>query len=309
MQSAYDSHIYEQFQESTTENKWEEDTTHDATEEITLNQNYPPFIPSLDQPQQKPYSPPAYPFYSQQFAAPVPAPILVPAPASTQYKRPEIEYIHSTRKCFYLYHFTHIDNLENILKHGLLSKKEIKIKSIKNISRDPLRADKLENCSSLSISHPNYKLIYTRKYKSDDNQVHDIVLQFATKKFDELDNKYYFFQSNAAKSIFPKHDLSIYEGVEAAQKLFIEMFEHENVKYTREHCGINKYFPTFPEAEIMIEGRIPQEFINRIFVNSDNDKLIVNSILEKLNLSGIEVELDQSKFNRPNHWKVFDKKR
>ncbi|HIY94527.1 MAG TPA: DUF4433 domain-containing protein, partial [Candidatus Rothia avicola] len=221
LQSAYDSHV---------DDHWEEDTTDDTVEEITLTQYSSPIVPTpLNHHQQQPYTPLSYPLplYYPQYAAPTPGQYATPTsgqyaaptPGPISYKRPEIEFLHAIKECFYLYHFTHIDNLENILKHGLLPKREIEIKNIENISRDHIRADKLENCSSLSISHPNYKLIYTRKYNSDDNQIHDIVLQFATKKFDELDNKYYFFQSNAAKSIFPKHDLSIYEGVGAAQKL------------------------------------------------------------------------------------------
>ena len=63
-------------------------------------------------------------------------------------------------------HFTRIDNLNSILKNGLIPvsiQQKMKIPSARN---DEQRIDSKLDCTSCSITFPNYKLFYTfREYK------------------------------------------------------------------------------------------------------------------------------------------------
>ena len=67
-----------------------------------------------------------------------------------------------------LYHFTQADNLENILKYGILTRKELNEQSIAYFQCDNDRAEGHLDSVSLSISHPNYKMFYLQRNKHPD---------------------------------------------------------------------------------------------------------------------------------------------
>lgn len=72
----------------------------------------------------------------------------------------KIKEISEKRNIQSLVHFTMLDNLESILKHGLLPVSVIERRNIKAVITDPTRYDNEKDAICLSISYPNYKYFY-----------------------------------------------------------------------------------------------------------------------------------------------------
>ncbi|NSL52777.1 DUF4433 domain-containing protein [Bacillus sp. P2(2020)] len=166
----------------------------------------------------------------------------------------KIMEIVTRRKIEYLVHFTRIDNLTSILENGLIPvsmQQKMKIPSVHN---DEQRFDSKLDCTSCSISFPNYKLFYTfREYKFPGSSWVVIVLDKDV-LFSPL-NITYFCQTNAA-GVFPR--------ISSAKELctataFENMFcnsltTKENKVIQRASLQINDCITTDPQAEILISA-------------------------------------------------------
>lgn len=159
-----------------------------------------------------------------------------------------------------LYHFTHRENLKSILKDGLLTRSELNKKNIIYSFNDENRWDGIEDSISLSISHPNYKMFYKYRSKTDNNDwvvlkiSNDILTGSKTRSIDYFDNAI-FCKTNAAS--FKEKDRSITE--RKTYKAFLEMFESPTGKQLQKYTFDN-------QAEILYQGNIPREFIEEIYI-------------------------------------------
>ena len=79
-----------------------------------------------------------------------------------------VDYLKNERKVEYLYHFTPCANLPGIVKYGIVPKECLE-DDANAICLDDVRADGREDCSSFSISFPNYQMLYSRYNKSHIN--------------------------------------------------------------------------------------------------------------------------------------------
>ena len=86
--------------------------------------------------------------------------------------RNPIEFLEYTikRNINTLIHFTKVNNLENILKYGLLSRSALDNKNIDYIPNDNDRLDNFKDAIFLSVTFPNYLLLekFRNKYKAFD---------------------------------------------------------------------------------------------------------------------------------------------
>jgi hypothetical protein len=71
-----------------------------------------------------------------------------------------LEELVKQRQINHVFHFTRLQNLDNILKEGLLSKTELDGRDAVYEFNDPYRLDFETNAICSSIGHPNYKMFY-----------------------------------------------------------------------------------------------------------------------------------------------------
>lgn len=80
-----------------------------------------------------------------------------------------IEEIVEARKIKSLIHFTHINNLSNIIKNGILSRESMENEKIDFVHTDDVRLDGYWDAISLSISYPNGKMLYKKRMDNGNN--------------------------------------------------------------------------------------------------------------------------------------------
>ena len=69
-----------------------------------------------------------------------------------------------------LYHFTLIDNLDSILKYGLLSRDKLDENGIMYEYNDQQRLEERADAICVSISFPNYKMFYKCRSERKDKK-------------------------------------------------------------------------------------------------------------------------------------------
>lgn len=147
----------------------------------------------------------------------------------------------------YLVHFTPVANLESILDVGILSRQSLKERS--SVFTDDHRFDGLMGWVSLSIGFPNYKMFYAKR-----NELPTlggwVVLILSKACLWDLDCK--FIYTNAASFGVRSLTEKKWSTVEAFEKMF-EAGEYR--------IGIPDYFTTDPQAEVMVSGHVPRQYI------------------------------------------------
>lgn len=166
------------------------------------------------------------------------------------------------RNIKFLVHFSPFPNLESILKFGILSRKKMEKREIKYIPVDPLRLDNFLNFISVSISFPNYKMFFRVR---QEKKISWVILRLDPAVLWELNSK--FFISNASAR-------RVGNLVEDLEELFGNACFNENPNFqgsaaiSREDLGIPDCFTTDPQAEVMVEGEIPREYIKGIITEN-----------------------------------------
>lgn len=161
-----------------------------------------------------------------------------------------------------LYHFTQVENLSNIYKYGLLPRDILEYKEIYSCFNDEYRNDKCLNAVCMSIEFPNYKMFY--KLRQDNPDVNWAVLQLDAQIL--CDYKCAFCWTNAGDSTICNIPLKDRMGTQA----FLRLFE-DNPNYPqypqREKLNISDRYPTNPQAEVLVFGIIPNNYIKNVYFN------------------------------------------
>lgn len=149
-------------------------------------------------------------------------------------------------------HFTSLDNLESILTKGLIPRHMLDKEAVSYHANDQLRLDGSDHVN-LSITHPNIKLFYKIR-KAYPGRYYvvlsirpDILLAYAG---DGGRPRYSFFNTNAASN----RAMSC-----AVEQLFSG----------QRPVGFKEEWTTDPQAEVLIPGPIPPEYIESIILPSD----------------------------------------
>lgn len=200
------------------------------------------------------------------------------------------------------YHFTPYLNLENILSFGLISKDEIQ-KRLWNgsigffSSLDSGRWEGRTDCVCLSVSFPNYKMLYT-KQKEDPNCPF-VLLELDARPFLSADNtSMAFFPTNAAKGRSKNNPITDEEFVEHGKLEWARrMFSPE---------GRSSLIPssctTDPQAEILFKGTIDPSVIKRCIVKDISDR---NRVLDYVEHK--DVQVDERFFSRRADYQIWKK--
>ena len=207
------------------------------------------------------------------------------------------DFLSNERDVESLVHFTPIENLKSILENGLIPHKMLPAGA--NVI-DSERLDRMTDCNCLSVTFPNNFMLYSK------SNLHSFVILRISPEIirDKGFNDVYFMPSNAARHEFlGKH--ADFRGLTAAKKMFYNRAVERNggVVYFRNVLGIPENYSTDPQAEILVRGVIPPEYITGIVFKSDFDAELARITLDSRYHSLFEV--DESLFGKridTAHW-------
>lgn len=182
-----------------------------------------------------------------------------------------IKDIVARRKIEYLVHFTRIDNLNSILKNGLIPVSVQQKMGITSIRNDEQRIDSKLDCTSCSIGFPNYKLFYTFRGSKFPGSSWVVIVLDKDVLFSPS-NITYYCQTNAA-GVFPR--------ISSAKELctataFENMFcdsltTKEDKVIQRASLKISDDITTDPQAEVLISDAIDKKYIGCICFQKQPD--------------------------------------
>lgn len=161
--------------------------------------------------------------------------------ASTNDASRDLDYLRS-RNVTEFVHFTVADNLEGILRQGLLPRATLDRQGASYISTDDLRLEG-KAVVNLSITNPNIKMFYGKRKELSDRLFAILTLDPAL--LSDSAGSYEFSSTNAASSF--SQPCSVEELFAGNRPAFFE-----------------SSWPTDNQAEVLISGRINPEFIRTI---------------------------------------------
>lgn len=200
-----------------------------------------------------------------------------------------------------LYHFTPSQNLESILKFGLMPREELDRGGFSYEKTDQNRMDGALGALSLSISFPNYLMFYKKrddfKKREEGKEQVWVVIEIEPKVLWEKDCE--FFQTNAASRQFAdrKKESRRLEGLSG---LFIE--KHPK-GVSRESLIIPSSHPTDPQAEVLVYGKIEPSIFKCLHVEKKRE---LNEIKKRVENQNIKLEISPFLFRPRNdypYWK------
>lgn len=189
-----------------------------------------------------------------------------------------------------LYHFTNIDNLKSILSNGLMSRKELDNNQKDYKCNDEFRLDNQKNCISLSIEHPNYKMLHSIAPSLEEKK-NMAILEIDANILTEEDRNIKCSVSNAARN-----------NGEDIKNLNDNTFEELFYKTDR-YENLYKKYPTDPQAEILIENDIDLSYIKKIFLYENNVE--VHGKIDE-NLKN-KIEVNKNKYSPRIDYKKWQK--
>ena len=191
-----------------------------------------------------------------------------------QNRESQIQQICEERGITTLVHFTRIENLQSILREGLLGRKTLEkrlqeglLKLPKLFINDHSRWDKHKEAVCLSISFPNYLMFSSiRKQKVMSDGISDsgwVVLVLDAKVLWELDCV--FCTENAASNAVRHDPLNVRRKPEVLEGMFVDTYrDTKGNVYQRQSLQIPDDYPTHPQAEILVFDQIPSDYIKEV---------------------------------------------
>lgn len=190
-----------------------------------------------------------------------------------------------------LLHFTHINNIPSIIASGGLWPRSMheELGIIAEYS-DEMRLDNRLNATSLSVSFPNYKMLY-QKYKLYGANYAILILD--PKLLYQENEKAFFYYTNAAS--YTEKNLRGCD-IKSFNKLFDERIRRKTIpqKYT-----------TNPQAEILIEGIVNIKYIKEIHVHSIAAKEKLYCIIDDVALRK-KIQVNPFYFRYENGKKIWE---
>lgn len=159
----------------------------------------------------------------------------------------------------YLVHFTRVENLPSIMRHGLCPIRTMQEQQIAFRWNDEYRLDGHEDAISLSIGHPNEKLFY--RWRRSAPAQSWVVLLIERSILWEVDAK--FCPHNAADSRIVREGPMSWRDLTS----FEMMFAPQEGAASREEQCLRAFDPTDVQAEVLAFGTIAAEKITGVVFN------------------------------------------
>jgi len=187
----------------------------------------------------------------------------------------EIQKLVRERRIKEVVHFTRIENLHSILKHGLLPRKILNEMKISYIPADNNRYDGLLHASCLSISFPNYRMFWRLRQEQGGNW---IILSFSPEILWQYECA--FYPRNAADGEMRELSLASRKKPHA----FAELFEDISGVVRRAQLNIPSYYTTDPQAEVVVFDVIQISMLQKIYVNDKPTKRKIEGIASSIGI-------------------------
>ncbi|MCR5767298.1 MAG: DUF4433 domain-containing protein [Lachnospiraceae bacterium] len=187
-----------------------------------------------------------------------------------------ISYIIRERNITRFVHFTRIENLHSILKYGLISIEEMKKNNIKYVNTDNSRLDGHTEAISISVSFPNYKMLYSKMIENNSAWVILEIDPIEIIQFDCL-----FCKKNAASGEMRRQERSQKNWM-STPDAFESMFDNDN--NARSWRCLPDYYTTDPQAEILVRQSIPRNAIKQVIFQNET---ILRSNYDMIRLYGM----------------------
>lgn len=185
-------------------------------------------------------------------AGPVAEPVVGPVRGQVAGSRAEeLQRIVAARGIRSLLHFTRLENLEAILTLGLHPRASLTRSGVPFTWNDDLRLDGRLHATSVSVSWPNYRMLYAYRQSSPATQW--VILRLSPELLYETDCG--FSPVNAASHTMRglrDDDLKSHVALEG-------MFAQVGTQRRAAHLPVR--FPTDPQAEVLVFGHIRPEHI------------------------------------------------
>ena len=165
-------------------------------------------------------------------------------------------YLTLNRQVAHLVHFTPTDNLQSIMRYGILPRSEIENRGIIAKTPDATRYDYQKDYSSFSVSFPNYLMFYNKRKNTDYDYV--VLLVDPGIILDVPLDSISYLPHNAASRF--TGNAREYVGEKAVKDLFRNIIIDGNA-FDREVLGIPPSYTTNPQAEVFIRAPIPPKYI------------------------------------------------
>ena len=161
-----------------------------------------------------------------------------------------------SREIKYFVHFTRAENLPNISRHGLLTRKNLDEMSMEYLFNDDKRLDNVTDSLSLSFTFPNYQIFYRWRLKTGAAKWAVILLDAGA----ILSNfPCAFNYTNAAAVEIKNLPLEGRKTLNAFKNMF-----YEPTDFSRANRNLSPNETTDPQAEILCLKDIPTECIANI---------------------------------------------
>ena len=182
----------------------------------------------------------------------------------------KIKAILDRRKIRYCVHFTRMDNLNSILSNGLIPVSIQNKKGMDSLHNDEQRIDTHLDCTSCSVTFPNYKLFSKfSDYKFPGSTWVMIVL--STDILLSPNNVIYFCHTNAASVVPRCLDVKDLCTANSFESMFCETKTIKGEKIiNRASLQVDDCITTDPQAEILVSDIIEPEFIKGIYFQRQN---------------------------------------
>jgi hypothetical protein len=156
-----------------------------------------------------------------------------------------------------LIHFTHIDNLSNILRFGLVGRDKISelLDPAKVKINDEIRIDGYPEAVCLSISFPNYRMFYLYHQKFPADWVVLALRPEILWKFDCA-----FCRENAASNNVRNVPIHVRKESQSLEEMFADIGDVQ-----RSQLKIPDWFTTNPQAEVLVFERIYPRYIQKVY--------------------------------------------
>lgn len=168
-----------------------------------------------------------------------------------------MEDILKQKKIDRLYHFTRAENIKNILDFGLMPRAELDAWGIESFYNDEFRYDKCLNAVCTSIEHPNYRMFY--RLRITHPEIDWVVIRLDASVLLNFECAYCW--TNAGDATMYSTPIVQRKGISA----FESLFKNREGYPTREELNIPSYYPTNPQAEVLVFDTIPIEYVSCLY--------------------------------------------
>lgn len=204
-----------------------------------------------------------------------------------------MERILKQRNIDRLYHFTQAENLSNIFTYGLLPRKNLEEENIYSCFNDDYRYDDCLDAVCMSIEFPNYKMFY--KLRQDDPNVDWAVLRLDAQILCDFECAYCWTNAGDASM----YNIPLRERM--GKRAFLGLFEDRPFYPKREELNISDWYPTNPQAEVLVFGVIPVTYIQNVYFENRNTLTKYRDIIS----NEINAQINSTVFSYRNDWKYW----